>query len=45
MIGPLDPRTRQFYMEMGYSEQQVVRAYEYAVRKKIDILDALNMQL
>jgi len=44
MISPLDPRTRQFYMEMGYSEQQVLRAHEYSIRKKIDILDALSMQ-
>lgn len=45
MIAPLDARTRQFYMEMGYSEQQVIKAHEYAIRKKIDILDALGMQL
>lgn len=45
MIAPIDTRTRQFYMEMGYSEQQVLKAHEYAIRKKIDILDALNMQL
>lgn len=45
MIAPLDARTRQFYMEMGYSEQQVLKAHEYALRKKIDILDALAMQL
>ena len=44
MISPLDPRTRQFYMEMGYTEQQVLRAHEYSIRKKIDILDALGMQ-
>ena len=41
MIAPLDPRTLQFYMEMGYSEQQVRRAYDYSVRKQVDILDAL----
>ena len=44
MISPLDPRSLQFYMEMGYSEQQVLRAHEYSIRKKIDILDALSMQ-
>ena len=43
MISPLDPMTRHFYLEMGYSEQQVTRAHEYAIRKKIDILDALNL--
>jgi hypothetical protein len=32
-------------MEMGYSEQQVARAHEHSVRKKIDILDALAMQI
>lgn len=41
MIAPLDPRTMQFYMEMGYSEQQVRRAYDYSIRKQVDILDAL----
>lgn len=41
MIAPMDPQTRQFYVEMGYSEQQVTRAYEYSIRNKIDILDVL----
>jgi hypothetical protein len=31
-------------MEMGYSEQQIIKAYEYSIRKKIDILDALSQQ-
>jgi hypothetical protein len=41
MIQPIDPRTKQFYMEMGYTEQQVIRAYEYSLKKQVDILDAL----
>ena len=45
MIAPLDPKTKHFYMEMGYSEQQVIKAYEYSQRKKVDMLDALSLML
>jgi hypothetical protein len=43
-ISPMDPQTKKFYMEIGYSEQQIIKAYEYSIRKKIDILDALSQQ-
>lgn len=45
MIAPLDAKTKHFYMEMGYSEQQVIKAYEYSQRKKVDILDAFSLML
>lgn len=41
----MDATTKHFYMEMGYSEQQVLKAYEYSQRKKVDILDALSLLL
>jgi hypothetical protein len=28
---------------MGYSESQVLRAYDYAKRNNVDMLDALNL--
>lgn len=31
-------------MEIGYSEPQIIKAYEYSIRNKIDILDALSVQ-
>jgi len=45
MNSVLDPQTKKFYIEMGYSEQQVLRAYEYSKKNNIDILDALSMNL
>lgn len=41
MIPPLDPQTKKFYMEMGNTEQQVLRAYEYSKRNKVEMFDAL----
>ncbi len=38
----MDAKTKHFYMEMGYSEQQVSKAFEYSQRKKVDMLDALS---
>lgn len=42
MIG-IDPSTRKFYQEMGYSEQQIGKAFEQSQLLGIDILDALNL--
>jgi hypothetical protein len=42
MSHTLDSKTKRFYVEMGYTEAQVLRAYDYAQRYNLDILDALN---
>ena len=39
----LDNNTRQFYLSMGYSEPQIVKALEQSQRLGIDVLDALNL--
>lgn len=44
MIPPLDPKTKQFYLEMGYSEQQIRQAFETAKNLGVDFVDALTMQ-
>lgn len=42
MIG-IDPATRQFYIDMGYSEPQISKAFDQSQRLGIDVLDALNL--
>ena len=39
----LDPATRQFYLDMGYTEPQIAKAYDQSQRLGIDVLDALNL--
>lgn len=41
MIPPIDPQTKQFYLEMGYSEQQIYQAFQCSKNTGIDFLDAL----
>ncbi len=43
MIAPLDPKTKKFYLEMGYSERQVQQAFECSRNTGVDMLDALAM--
>lgn len=43
MIAPLDPRTKKFYLEMGYSEKQIQQAFECSRSTGVDMLDALAM--
>ena len=42
MLG-IDPATRQFYLDMGYSEAQIHKAFDQSQRLGIDVLDALNL--
>ena len=44
MIPPLDPQTKRFYNEMGYSDPQIRQAFDLSKNTGIDIMDALAMQ-
>ena len=42
MIG-IDPNMRKFYLDMGYTEPQIHKAFDQSQRLGIDVLDALNL--
>jgi hypothetical protein len=42
-MSALDPQTKKFYTEMGFTDKQIQKAYEQAKRTGMDILDALNV--
>ena len=42
MMG-IDHQTRQFYLDMGYSDSQIQHAYLLSQQSGMDILDALNL--
>ena len=39
----IDPKTKQFYLDMGYTITQINQAQENSQKLGIDILDALNL--
>ena len=42
-MNTIDTKTKQFYLDMGYTTAQINRAQENSIKLGIDILDALNL--